>query len=540
LKFESHKTDIVIVGAGVGGMAAALAALRRGHSVTMTEEYRWIGGQLTVQATPPDEHPWIEEIGGTLSYREFRDGVRQYYRENYRLTERALSDSHFNPGNATVSKLACEPRVSEAVLRRMIEPWIASGQLRLLTSVRVVNCQSHGDAVGDLEFESIRTGDRFTVSAGYVIDATELGEVIAIAGVEHVTGTESQSETGEPHAPAVADPTNMQAFSWPFALDYDAEGDHTIDRPTGYQELRRFRPEFWPGDYLSFIYPDPRTLETIVADFEPHSDGPDELLVADQSLDPGSKNLWVYRRIMWRHHFVPGTQPTDITLVNWPMTDYIGGPLFGQSEAEAAMHREGARELSLSYLYWLQTEAPRPDGGTGWKGLRLRPDVMGTDDGLSMGPYIRESRRIRALRTVVEQDISLAVRGDHGAVRYDDSVGIGAYRIDLHPSTGGDNYIDIACSPYQIPLSALIPVRVTNLIPAAKNIGTTHITNGCYRVHPSEWNIGEAAGALAAFCIARRTTPHAVAQTAALTRDLQADLVRGGVELAWPETVRGY
>ncbi|MGG2474547.1 FAD-dependent oxidoreductase, partial [Rhizobium sp. BR5] len=34
-----------------------------------------------------------------------------------------------------------------------------------------------------------------------------------------------------------------------------------------------------------------------------------------------------------------------------------------------------------------------------------------------------------------------------------------------------------------------------------KNIGTTHITNGCYRLHPVEWNIGEVAGMLAAYCL---------------------------------------
>src|SRR5690606_31575595 len=140
---------------------------------------------------------------------------------------------------------------------------------------------------------------------------------------------------------------------------------------------------------------------------------------------------------------------------------------------------------------------------------------------------------IRALRTVVEQDVSLAIRGDRGAVRYDDTVGIGAYRIDLHPSTGGDNYIDVACNPFQIPLSALVPQRVTNLIPAAKNIGTTHITNGCYRVHPAEWNIGESAGALASFCLAKGSTPHAVVASAGLVSEFQEDLLRDGVPLTW-------
>ncbi|MEU1163927.1 FAD-dependent oxidoreductase, partial [Streptomyces sp. NPDC005921] len=189
------------------------------------------------------------------------------------------------------------------------------------------------------------------------------------------------------------------------------------------------------------------------------------------------------------------------------LIDYLPGPLIGVDDKERDRHLAGARELSMSMLYWLQTEAPRPDGGTGWPGLRLRGDVLGTADGLAKAPYIRESRRIVARRRIVEQDLSLAVRGEHGAMPYPDSVGIGMYRIDLHPSTGGDTYIDVASSPFRIPLGALLPVRVRNLLPVCKNIGTTHITNGCYRLHPVEWNIGEAAGSLAAHCLDHRLEP---------------------------------
>jgi hypothetical protein len=157
-------------------------------------------------------------------------------------------------------------------------------------------------------------------------------------------------------------------------------------------------------------------------------------------------------------------------------------------------------------------------------------------------PYIRESRRISAETTIVEQHVSAACRpgegpGSERGERYFDSVGIGYYRIDLHPSTGGDNYIDVESLPFQIPLGALIPVRMENLLPAAKNIGTTHITNGCYRVHPVEWNIGEAAGALAAFCLANRRTPREVRNTPRLLTDFQRTIVSQGFELAWPENL---
>jgi NADPH-dependent 2,4-dienoyl-CoA reductase/sulfur reductase-like enzyme len=74
--------DIAVIGGGVGGFAAALAALRNGQRVVLTEETRWIGGQLTAQAVPPDEHPWIEQFGCTRSYRAYRESVRDYYRYN--------------------------------------------------------------------------------------------------------------------------------------------------------------------------------------------------------------------------------------------------------------------------------------------------------------------------------------------------------------------------------------------------------------------------------------------------------------------------
>ena len=55
--------DIVIIGAGLGGCATAMAACRNGLRVILTEETDWIGGQLSQQGVPPDEHQWIETNG---------------------------------------------------------------------------------------------------------------------------------------------------------------------------------------------------------------------------------------------------------------------------------------------------------------------------------------------------------------------------------------------------------------------------------------------------------------------------------------------
>ena len=520
-------------------MAAALAALRRGRTVILSEETDWLGGQLTSQGVPPDEHPWIERFGATASYRRLREGIRDYYRSWYPLTAEARADPELNPGLGKVSKLCHEPRVAVAVIEAMLAPHIASGRLRVLLEHRPVSADVDGALVRAVTFAD-DAGSTVRVVAPFVLDATELGDLLPLTGTDYVTGFESQAETGEPSAPAEAQPQNMQAFSWVFAVEHEEGADHTIPRPADYDAWRSYQPGFWPAPLLSLTAPDPRTLETVERAFIPNAEsGP---TIADQSQDPGDRELWAFRRILARESFEPGFLDSDVTIVNWPMIDYIPGSIVDVPDDERLRHLAGSRELSLSMLYWLQTEAPRPDGGTGWPGLRLRGDVMGTDDGFAKAPYIRESRRLRARKTVTEQDISLDVRGTQLAADYVDSVGIGMYRLDLHPSTGGDNYIDVASTPFQIPLGALLSPTTLNLFAAGKNLGTTHITNGCYRLHPVEWNVGEAAGALAAHCLVNDLDPVEVYENPHRLAAFQAELEADGFELRWPDLpeVRGY
>src|ERR1044071_3644554 len=96
---EALRTDVAIIGGGLGACAAALAAARMGRRVILTEETHWIGGQLTNQAVPPDEHPWIEEFGAPASYQTLRRGTRDYYRQPLPLTPDARAQPALNPGN---------------------------------------------------------------------------------------------------------------------------------------------------------------------------------------------------------------------------------------------------------------------------------------------------------------------------------------------------------------------------------------------------------------------------------------------------------
>ncbi len=526
--------DVAVMGGGTGGCAAALAACRAGMRVVMTEETDWIGGQLTSQMVPPDEHPWIEGFGGTQAYRAYRAAVRQYYRDHYPLTAEARSAAKLNPGGGNVSVLTHEARVSLAVLEAMLAKYASAGRLMVLTETRPVAADVDGDQVRAVTVESTKAGTKTTIRAQYFIDATEMGDLLPLTKTEFVTGFESRRQTGELHAPEEAQPANHQAFTVCFPLAYEEGGNHVIDKPEEYSFWRDYFPKMtppWPDKLLSWKMTDPFSMKVRSVHFDP-------TLKSNQA----GLNLWIYRRIVQKGIYEPGFCSSEVTLVNWPQNDYWLGNLYGETTEEAARHLKRGKQLSLSLAYWMQTEAPRPDGGSGWPGLRLRPDLTGTEDGLAKYPYIRESRRIRAEFTVLEHHVGTDARmkltgrsrEEVTAEVFPDSVGVGSYRIDLHPSSGGDNYIDVSSLPFQIPLGSLIPKRVENLLAGCKNLGVTHITNGCYRLHPVEWNIGESAGALAAHCVNGKMRPRQVRNDEKRLRDFQGRLVAQGVELEWP------
>jgi hypothetical protein len=535
-------TDVLVVGGGVGGVAAALAAADAGATVILTEATRWIGGQFTSQAVPPDEHPWIEQFGATESYRRFRDEVRRHYRRWYPLSASARSALYLNPGNGAVSALCHEPRVALAVLQAMLAPHERSSRLAIRTELAPQRVSRDGSRVTAVGFRSA-DGSEEWLTGRYVLDATETGELLPLAGIPYVTGTESAAETGEPDAPDVGDPQMMQGFTICFAMDHVAGENQVIDRPVQYDRWAAADAPVRPAPQIGWPTPSADPAERARRVLRPNPDPDTDSAVIVSASHQGRfgdngdyspiEDIWRFRRLVARGNFDP-PPPSDITLVNCSANDYIAGSIVDVEPETAAAHLEAARQLSLSFFHWLQTEAPRADGGTGFPGLRLRGDVMGTPDGLAMAPYIREGRRLRALVTITQNDIAASVRGTAGAREYDDSVGVGSYKIDLHPSThGGERKYDAAW-PFQIPLGALLSAEVDNLVAAAKNIGTTHITNGCYRVHPVEWNIGEAAGALAAFCVATGADPAGVRESAARLTEFQRTLIARGVELAWP------
>ena len=384
--------DVLIVGGGTGGVAAALAAARRGRHVHLIEETDWIGGQLTAQGVSAlDEHEHIEAFGGTASYYQLRNALRDHYRP---LAGEAGKQPHFNPGNCWVTRVAFEPKVAVAAMMALLQPHMDAGRAHLAFAHQG-GCRRSGR-------RSHRIGNHPSVSRmaaaikfrpAMVLDATELGDLLPLVGAEYGVGAETIAETGEPHAqPSEPKPHCVQSFTYVFGLERRPQGErHVIERPARYEFFRA---------------PQPYSLTIEVHGGEIYGEESGWLSYKVFETMPGTKGgLWTYRRLIDSAQFGPSF-PADLSMFNWPGNDYREASIIDRPAAEVAAALQDAKRASLGFLHWLQTEAPAEGDRLGAPELRLRPDIMGTADGLAKFPYIRESRRIKALRTVVEQDVS--------------------------------------------------------------------------------------------------------------------------------------
>jgi len=475
--------DVLVAGAGMGGIGAVLAAARHGRTVCLTEETDWIGGQATAGGVSAlDENRFIEIAGGTREYYRFRSAIRAAY------------GGVFNPGNCYVSALCFEPRIGVEALRKMI----AGPSIRLFLRTQVIALEKSGPRFTSAiawEFEQ-RSAVRFRFR--WVLDATEMGDLLPLAKLPYVAGSEPKSQTGEPHAGAEPNPGCVQSFTYPFAVERRDGEHHAIPKPADYDSIRK-RQDFT----LRIDYPVENGWKGAV-EYSMYGEDP-----------PIPNNMSPRPFFRWRRLRV---KPTEIALMNWPRQDYAAESILDREPAELARILQAAKRTSLAFLYWLQTELGHPE-------LLLRSDVMDTADGFSKYPYVRESRRLIARGRVVEQDIVEEYNPGPRARRFDDSIGTGFYMVDIHPCGSGERGRMMMPRPFQIPMAALLPREEVNFLPAGKNIGVTHLTNGAFRLHPVEWMVGEAAGTIAALAMAHGALPS--------PGDVQEDLARAGVPLVW-------
>ena len=352
--------DVLVVGGGLGGVAAAWAAARNGRKVCLLEETDWLGGQATSQGVSAlDEHEHIEAFGGTRTYYQFRERIRDHYRG---LMADSDQTEFLNPGSCWVTRLAFEPAVAVNALDQLLAPHIEAGLLTVFLRTKAVDGIVDGDRVVSLDAVNLDDGSLTRFCVEYVLDATELGDLLPMTGTEYVVGAESIAETGEPHAqPEEAKPHCVQSCTYTFAMERRPRTEnHRLPKPDKYDRYRAAQP------YALRIHVHGGEIygeETGWLDYH----------LFDET--PGTKGpLWRYRRLVDAENF-PGSYDNDVTLFNWPGNDYRDVPLVDQSPEVLAAALQDAKRVSLGFAYWLQTEA---GDGSGFPNLLLRPDVTGS------------------------------------------------------------------------------------------------------------------------------------------------------------------
>ena len=234
--------EVLVVGGGLGGVAAAWAAARRGHNVCLLEETDWLGGQMTSQGVSAlDEHEYIEVFGGTRSYYQLRESIRDHYRP---LIANPEHSEPLNPGSSWVTRLAFEPLVGLRAVMRLLAPEIEAGLLQIFLRTKTVATAVEGDRVVSLRAANLDDGSTTRFHFEYLLDATELGDLLPLTGAEYVVGAESIAETGEPHAqPEQAKAHCVQSCTYIFALERRPSGeDNRITKPDKYDHYRDAQP----------------------------------------------------------------------------------------------------------------------------------------------------------------------------------------------------------------------------------------------------------------------------------------------------------
>ena len=436
--------DVLIVGGGTGGVAAALAAARRGKRVHLLEETDWIGGQLTAQGISAlDEHEHIESFGGTASYYQLRNALRDHYRAVRRRC--AASSRTSIPGSCWVTRVAFEPKVAVDAMMAQLEPHIREGRLTLHLRTKVAAVETEGDRIVAVTAISSRrppapavSDPRWLLMPPNSATCCRLRSRIRRRRRDHRRDRRAAR-------PADVDPSRTACKASPMS-------SASSGVPTARSTSSRNRP-----DTISSAPSQPYSLRIEVHGGEIYGEDSGWLDYKLYDTMPGTKGgLWTYRRLIDSAHLKPRSE-TDLSMINWPGNDYRESIIIDRPAAQMAAALQDAKRVSLGFLHWLQTEAPATGDRRGAPELKLRPDIMGTPDGLAKFPYIRESRRIKALRTVVEQDVSAHYQEGARAAHFDDSVGVGWYPIDIHRAGPEDVGVSCRTRPFQIPWARSFP-----------------------------------------------------------------------------------
>ena len=453
---EYLSTEVLIVGGGTGGTAAAIQAARRGARTLLVSEFSWLGGMLTAAGvSAPDGNELLSLQTGLWG---------AFLRE---LAQR-------QPGgldHAWVSFFTYEPRIGAEIFADWVAAlpnlqWIA-GQVPLAAKMQ-------GDRLTTVEFAD------YHITADVILDGTELGDLLALAEVPHRWGWELQSDLGEASAPKVLEGWMqhypVQAPTWVVVMqDVGGSAAPSIPLPDcpsadhpfvgawdGYGAEAFLNYGRLPGDRFMINWPQ---------NGNDYGENLNRLLGSDSERQAFFQDARDYsqhfahviqRELGDRYGLAADTFPQDARS--------MGGGAF-------ALHpyfRESRRVVGLKTVREADL-LPLPDASLA--PLPLLPD--GTVEAIAIGNYPNDHH-------YPGHSLPLQSRSLHWGGRW----------------TG---------VPFALPYRCLVPQTVDGLLVCEKNSSVSHIANGATRLQPTVMGLGQAAGMAAALCVEQQCSPRSLA-----------------------------
>ena len=437
------ETDVLVIGGGTSGVAAALSSARQGVKTYLLEEGPWLGGMLTAAG--------VSAVDGNTKlpsgiWGEFRDSLINRYGSKKALQTGWVSNHLF------------EPSVGNQIFQNMIknetflEPYFG-------TEVIAIEKRERG---WKIKFKS--SSQTFILFAKIVIDATELGDIAARVGVAYDVGMDSRKTHGEDIAP-VKENDVIQDMTYVMILK-DHLKDMTIEKPQGYD------PEVFYCASES-----------------------DQCKIGEKM----NRTLWPKDSLLSY-----GRLPKGKVMINWPINgnDYYVN-VIEQTSEERHQSFEKAKLKSLQFLYYLQSELgfntyglvadefPTDDGFPlipyHRESRRINGITTLTVNHIAK-PYDQQQALYRTGVAVGDYPV------DHHHASHPDAQNLPELHFYPVPS-------------YNVPIGCLLPQNIDNFIVAEKSISVTNIVNGTTRLQPVVLQIGQAAGVIAALSVQENLSP---------------------------------
>ena len=435
-------TEILVVGGGTGGTAAALQAARKGAQVILVSEFPWLGGMLTsAGVAAPDGNEILPLQTGIWG---------AYVRELQQRQKEGLDQNW-------VSLFGYNPRLGAEIFADWVAELPNLQWLQHQTPQRMIKQENR---VVGVEFED------YEIFAQIIIDGTELGDLLALGGISHRWGWELQNEYNEPSAPTefneLTERYPVQSPTWVFLLqDY---GENNTAPPISAPKLDVL-PDFegaWQGYGLEKFLNYGRLPGGLFMINWPQC-GNDYGRDLNRLIGSESERVAYHQEAF------------DYSLSFAYYLQKQGGDRYGIAQDVFPNPQNSGFALHPYYR-----ESRRLQGLQTITELDLLPQTGGCVASLPMNE---------------KGEISSIAIGNYANDHHYPGV-----KFPLQPKSmrWGGRWTG---TPFSIPYESLVPETIDGFLVCEKNISVSHIANGSTRLQPTVLNIGQAAGMAAALCV---------------------------------------